>query len=191
MALSTYGEIKTAVASWLVRTDLTTVIPDFVALAEADIRRDVRVQNMEQIATGTLTSETLAFPTRYLETRSLYVGTSLYEYVTPARYQDLANSQAKVFTIIGENIYVLTGTGAYELIYWQAYAAFSADADTNWLLTNHPDIYLAGACKHASSYLMDQTNEARFAGRYEAAVSRANSLDKLKSVGGQLRARAL
>ena len=35
MALTTYTELKTSVGDWLNRTDLTTVIPDFIALAEA------------------------------------------------------------------------------------------------------------------------------------------------------------
>jgi hypothetical protein len=34
MAITTYSELKTAVADWLNRADLTSVIPDFIALAK-------------------------------------------------------------------------------------------------------------------------------------------------------------
>jgi hypothetical protein len=39
MSISTYGELKAAVADWLNRTDLTARIPDFIQLAESDIFR--------------------------------------------------------------------------------------------------------------------------------------------------------
>ena len=44
MALSTYTELKASVADWLNRTDLTSVIPDFIALAEAQIERTLRTR---------------------------------------------------------------------------------------------------------------------------------------------------
>jgi hypothetical protein len=39
MAISTYTDLKTSIASWLNRDDLTSVIPDFISLAEAGINR--------------------------------------------------------------------------------------------------------------------------------------------------------
>lgn len=41
MAISTYAELKSAVADWLHRSDLDGVIPDFVALAEDRLRADL------------------------------------------------------------------------------------------------------------------------------------------------------
>ncbi len=37
MALTTYTELKTSIGDWLNRSDLTTAIPDFISLAEAQI----------------------------------------------------------------------------------------------------------------------------------------------------------
>lgn len=42
MALDTYTNLKTAVADWLNRSDLTSAIPDFITLAEAQMRRDLK-----------------------------------------------------------------------------------------------------------------------------------------------------
>ena len=33
MAISTYAELKTSIASWLDRSDLTDVIPDFISFS--------------------------------------------------------------------------------------------------------------------------------------------------------------
>ena len=40
MAITNYSELKSAIADWLDRTDLTDQIPDFITLAEARHKRD-------------------------------------------------------------------------------------------------------------------------------------------------------
>ena len=42
MALSNYTELKASIADFLNRDDLTSVIPDFITLAESQINRDIR-----------------------------------------------------------------------------------------------------------------------------------------------------
>ena len=37
MALANYSDLQSAVAGWLNRTDLTSQIPDFIALAESKL----------------------------------------------------------------------------------------------------------------------------------------------------------
>ena len=44
MALTTYSEPKTAIANWLDRSDLDDRIPEFIQLAEARHRRDLRLE---------------------------------------------------------------------------------------------------------------------------------------------------
>ena len=144
MALTNYGELKTAIAAWLNKSNLTSVIPDFIAMAELDMRRDLRLAVMETLATGTLSGETLAHPDRFVEARRLVVGDDVYAYRTPEEYQLLADSSQKVFTSIGQSIYILGGTAGddYSLIYKAGLAALTGDGNTNWILTNAPDIYL-------------------------------------------------
>ena len=52
MALTNYTGLKASIADFLNRDDLTSVIPDFVALAEAQINRDVRHWRMEARSSG-------------------------------------------------------------------------------------------------------------------------------------------
>lgn len=42
MSISTYAELKTAIANFLARTDLTEQIPNFIQLAEARLSRELR-----------------------------------------------------------------------------------------------------------------------------------------------------
>ena len=188
MALATYSDLQTSVGQWLNRTDLSAYVSDFIALAEEDIRNDVRVQAMEQRATGTLTGETLAHPSRYIEARTLFVGGKQYKYRTPEKYQILsdAGSTERIFTSIGQNLYILGGASgdAYVLIYWQAFAPFSGASDTNWLLTNAPGAYLWAACKHGATWLKDDAAIAKFGGMYASAVQRVNGREKFSAVSG-------
>jgi uncharacterized Rmd1/YagE family protein len=47
MALATYSDLKTSLANWLNRTDLTSEISgDFIVLAEKDFNSKLRVRKM-------------------------------------------------------------------------------------------------------------------------------------------------
>jgi hypothetical protein len=52
MALTTYTELKSSLADWLNRSDLTSVIPDFISLAEAQMERQLRTRQMIVRATA-------------------------------------------------------------------------------------------------------------------------------------------
>ena len=47
MAITTYATLKTAVGNFLSRSDLTSRIPEFIALAEDRIAQDLRIRAME------------------------------------------------------------------------------------------------------------------------------------------------
>ena len=74
MALTTYTELKTSLANWLNRSDLTTEIADdFIKLAEADFNSKLRVRSMVAQTTITINAETEALPTGFLQVRDLYI----------------------------------------------------------------------------------------------------------------------
>jgi hypothetical protein len=52
MGLSTYSDLKTTIASYLGRSDLTTQIPDFIRLAEDRLRRELRIRQMLKVVTA-------------------------------------------------------------------------------------------------------------------------------------------
>lgn len=58
MSVDNYGELKTSIASWLKRSDLTSSIPDFIAMAEDRINRKIRIRAMEANSTLNLTAST-------------------------------------------------------------------------------------------------------------------------------------
>ena len=176
MAIGTYAELKTAVANYLHRADLTTVIPDFIALCEANIRRDLRVRAMEQTATGTLSATTLAIPTGFLEARRVVLGTTEQDYVTPNHWYEVKDDTTAQYTILGTNFLFQSSSAAYSIDYYKQFDAFSASGDTNWLLTNHPDVYLFGSLSEAALYTHD--DPAMWMSKYRFAVDRVRTTER-------------
>jgi hypothetical protein len=195
MAIGTFGTLKSELIDFANRTDLTTAQQEyFVQLVENDIRTDVRVRAMETIVNATMSGETLGAPTGFLEMRQFLLGTAPQRYVTPDAYEQYkANgSTENIFTIKGDNILVLQGTNGdmYSLLFWKAFASMSTAADTNWLLTNHPMIYLYGAMVHLSIFMKDPSSVAMFAGLYQTAVLKVMGRDKESRISGPLQMRS-
>ena len=74
MSITSYSTLKTTVADWLKRTDLTASIPDFIRFAELRIYREMRVRQMEAALSGTIASGVLAVPSGYAELKYMRVG---------------------------------------------------------------------------------------------------------------------
>lgn len=166
MPLSNYTELKSSVADWLNRADLTSQIPDFIALAEARFNRDLRLNAMLQRDTTVATSDYVELPSDWLEHVSVTVinGGTIHRpltYVTNEefnrlRHQNLTGS-FRYYTIQEDNIALLpemdAGSVSLEIFYYGKIPALSDSNTTNWLLTRAPDLYLYGALAAAEMYL--------------------------------------
>ncbi len=49
MSLSTYSDLQTSIANYLARSDLTSIIPDFITLAENRLRRELRIRHLPKV----------------------------------------------------------------------------------------------------------------------------------------------
>ena len=170
MAIGTFAELKTAIGQWLINQPASAVIANCVVLAEANISRDVRCRAMEASATGTLSATTVAFPTRFLEVRRVLLNDYPLRYVQPEEFQTRRDHRTNLYTVLQDDFVFQTATGSYQIDYYQGFAALSGDSDTNWLLTNHPDVYLFGTLAEVAAYQRD--DPALWIGRYQAAVNR-------------------
>ena len=175
MALTTYTELKATISDFIARGDLTSVIPDFITLAEARLSRSVRAQEMQTSDTIALSSDVATLPADYQEWVSCrYVGT------VPARTQDLAfvepdspewrfryrpNGDPQMWTIMGNALEIRpSGTGSVKLYYYKTLTseALSASNATNWLLDKSPDMYLYTSIAEFHLYMRDDARAAQF-----------------------------
>lgn len=199
MALANYTDLQGAVANWLARPGdptLTPFIPDFIALAEARINRDLRVRAMEARATASLTGAYTALPAGFLEMRNFQLNTSpvtTLSYVTPqqldASWAGSVSDRPAVYTIIGEAVQVGPAPDApyeAEMAYYRRFEPLSASQPMNWLLTNAPDIYLYAALLEATTFLMNDERVPLWSSAYENAVQRASAADDRGRWGGSV-----
>lgn len=203
MALTTYAELKSSVGDWLNRTDLTTVIADFVSLAESQIERQLRTRQMIVRATASIGTEYSAVPADFLETKSLKLNTNpvtALQFDTVDALDTLSNttylSSGKPlrFSIVGGQIRVLPipdGEYTAELVYYAKLTKLSATNTTNWLLTQAPDVYLYGSLLQAAPYLQDDARIPVWSSLYQAGLDQLQIADDRGSTsGGALMARA-
>ena len=89
MAISNYGELKTSVANWLDRDDLTDRIPEFIALCVSMIIRSLRIRGMETLDTSITTvagQRNYDLPSGYLQMKEFHLDMSpirTLSYLTP------------------------------------------------------------------------------------------------------------
>jgi hypothetical protein len=157
MAITDYDELKSAIADWLSRDDLTAFIPDFIRLFECDAARRLKVRSQATTTTLTPSSGVATLPSDYLGfQRVTWTGSPIQElsYVAPAIYAGYLNSGSgtpTVFTIEGTSLKVAPSddTGL-TFSYFQRTAAVSSTLA--WLFNNHVDAYLSGSLAQAAAF---------------------------------------
>ena len=202
MAISTYTELKTSIASWLNRDDLTSVIPDFISLAEAGINRDLRHYKMIERADATLDSRYVQMPTDWMETvRFSITSGNTYRLELVSRDDMLeyrqktadASGRPRFYANIGDTIEVFPTPDADYTMQLQYYAKTPALSDSNasnWLLLDAPDVYLYGTLIQSAPYLQDDARTQTWAALYAAALqSLQKASDDTRFAGSGLRMR--
>lgn len=202
MAITTYAELKSSIANWLNRDDLTSVIPDFISLTEAGINRDLRHYKMINRVDATLDSRYVQMPADWLETvRFGITSGTTYRLELISRDDMLEYRQntsdvagiPKFYANIGDTIEVFPTPAAEYQMQLQYYAKTPALSDSNtdnWLLSDAPDIYLYGALVQAAPYLNDDARVQTWAALYSAAIqSLQKASDDTRFAGSGLRMR--
>ena len=194
MALSNYSELLSSVALWLNRPDLTTVLPDCVALCEADMNKRLRTAKNENMNTSfSVTGRYTTLPTDFVEMRRvvmLYGSERIELLPLPQASRVSISGEPIYYNIVDDSLEVVPLSTAYslELTYWTKVPAL-VSASVNGVLTSVPDVYLYGTCAQAGYFLDDSQMVARFEPKYEQAVRAANST-RFRQLGSGLTVRA-
>lgn len=186
MALDTYSDLKTRIADWINKSNLTSYIPDFIRLAEADAFRRLRIRKMEALGTGTLSvGDALDLSTeltRFAKLKSVAITVSgeyrILNYLSPQQYLQYyavqQNGIPQDYTQIGDKLHfgkTPSDAYAYSIWYYQKFEALSDSVSSNWLLANAPDVYLFGALKQTAPFLKNDQRLATWGALYEQALA--------------------
>lgn len=202
MALDSFSNLKTSVANFLNRADLTSAIPDFITLAESQINRrllkDGPVRRMMARSDATITTEFAAVPTDFMGVKDIYL-TETYvqqlKFLLPDALLAKKTGQMSLtgcplwFSVVGGEFQFFPAPNTTnsppdsypaELTYWQKIPSLSDTTTTNWLLQSHPDAYLYGALLQSAPYLRDDNRIAVWGTAFETILSDIVEADKVE-----------
>jgi len=192
-----YTGFKLMVADWLARPDLTTIIPTFIALAEARLARELRTRKMLVVARADTTSgqETLGIPTDFLEMRDVHLRTnpaSPVKYLSPntffATSRTTDSGKPVNYTILSSEIQfapIPDTTYSVQMLYYAKPTVLSSTTSSNIFLANYPDALLYAALGEAAPYLMNDARLQTWGTLYDRAISTISVADQSSEYGGQ------
>ena len=195
MAITNYTELKSSLADWLNRSDLTTVIPDFITLAESQFNREICNRKMIKRATATIDSQYSAVPADWLQTVDFVVEANpvvTLEFITNEKLDKLretytSSGTPKFYTIVGQELEVLpvpdSATLTGEITYYSKIPNLTDVSPTNWLMNSSPDIYLYGSLLQSAPYLVDDSRIPVWASMYQKLVKDLEIADQKARVG--------
>jgi hypothetical protein len=196
MALSTYTELQSSIAAWSYRTDLTTIIPDFIALTESDMQIRCKLMEFESSATLAVVSGVATLPTDFKGHRAAYLDGNQktpLRYVTPDRFDAVSNNSGTglYFTITDDTFKMAPmSDGSVVLTYHAKFTPLSGSNASNSILANYPDAYLYGSLIQMARYTKDMEAMQTTMPMYEAVISRINKDNQDRKYPGPLQVRA-
>jgi hypothetical protein len=196
MSYTSYSDLKTAIAGYLARSDLTTQIPDFIRLAELRLRRDLRIRQMlKSVTTATVAGDsTVELPSDFLEVRDFVViGNPVQplNYSSPSAFNRNTRSweigKPLDYTILANDFQLAPVPDAVYTVKMLYFASptFLSDSNTsNVFLANTPDALLYAALLEASPYLMDDARINTWGSLFDRAMSSITRSDQQGQYSG-------
>ena len=176
-AFTSYDNLKTNIADYLARSDLTDKIPMFVSLAEKRLNRDLRLRQMLQQSTYSLTSGyKVPTPTDFLEMKDIHIDANPVvnlNFKTVSQFYRLGNSsttgQPINYTLVSDNFVLAprpVSGATINMTYYKIPKVLSDTNPSNEYLEVCPDLLLYASLVESAPFLMDdarlQTWEALY-----------------------------
>ena len=199
MSISTYAELQTAVANELRVSNLTARIPEFISQGENRINRNLRVREMEEQVevtySASATDNYIAIPAGYIDKVQLamkkktqdrkdyvplkYVAPTQFFYYTgdKAYYHNNAISNYRFYMhyTMRDQFEMARSVDEDHDVLIHYYKRWDIETDsTNWLLTNHEDLYLFSAMIAAQRYIKKEERDVSWRSDFDAVVSELN-----------------
>lgn len=198
MSLASYADLKTAIANWTKRTDLTSYLDDIITIAEKRIERELQTHDMEADLDVTIngTAGTATIPADFLSLRDAYVDVTgkpalvqassdqIRQSITLGNYRfgvptKIAQSGSNfIFWPTPQSDYVIKGT------YYASPGTLSSAVYT--MFTNNPDLYLYAALAETAPFLKDDKRIAIWEAQYQKVKRQIMEDDAGYRFGGRL-----
>ena len=197
MALTSYSDLTSTISSYLARSDLDSIIPTFISLAEMRLRRELRIRQMLVTAQASTTGgdSTVGLPSDYLEMRDIHVASTpngQLNYDTPnvfyKRNISTESGLPKRYTVLSSELQLSPiPDGAYtlQMLYYAQPAYLSSTNASNVFMAYCPDALLYAALGEAEPYLMNDARLQTWGTLYERAIAAITVADQSGEYSGQ------
>lgn len=183
--MDTFSSLKTTIADYLARNDMTDQIPSFIKLAEARMSRELQNAMLEEVAQADIVADqrfiTLPADLRSIREVATIDGTTRtgLRYLAPAQLdedkkQNPTRTDLSYFSITSQDLELWACPSKdmkIEIVYNEGVQALSDSQPTTTMLTRHPDAYLYGALAHAYDYLQDETRAQSYDAKFTRALA--------------------
>lgn len=186
--ITDFTSLKTAIADLLHRSDLTSVIPDFIGMAEKRMQVDLKASELEKTGTITTTSgnNTVTLPADFSALVSASLNSSgqtisldcMPLSLLLEQYGNSTTGTPHSYALLNNNL-ILGPTPAGVLTITVRYSAnipsLSVSNTTNDILTKYPDLYLHCCLVYAALYCQDDGLLQRHEAAYQSALNAINN----------------
>ena len=188
------GELKTLLAEYMHRDDLTDVLGGFISLATQRIGRDLKSQ-FNQIILDPFEPTTPIFdlPSDYRGMKDLSYSQGEVQVELHAANQSSVKAfqstgaRPMVYSVIGTRIEIRPFQAKeFRLIYYNAPQDLVAADDTNEVLTNYPYLYLYASLVEAFFYTQDGGGRDQALQTYSAEVEAVNTQSANADAGARI-----
>jgi hypothetical protein len=185
MAISNYTELKAAVTNWMTRSDLAGEAAEFISLAEAVLNRELDPVETDVTLTGTIGSRRIDIAaTACVEPIALFLAEAGCNEIELSPRTD--GTFPYTITADRPSVWAIDGTNIdFDCPLDQAYPfrfrirqrfALSDTLPTNWLLTYHPDVYLAATLVWGGVFIQDDPAASRWVSILNSGIPSVRSV---------------
>jgi hypothetical protein len=197
----TYADLQACLLAWLDDSAANVNPAECIGLAERRLTRLLDTPDMEGKTTLTAASGTIDLPEDFWAMRDCSLATrpaTMLEPTSPvllrAAFPDERPGCPKVYALSGSSLLIGPAPDAPYAItisYKQSIPALSDQNPTNWLLSKHPDLYIAGSLAMAEFRGWNDSRLPMLKGWYDELIAEVNDAGKrARYAVGAIRMRA-
>lgn len=189
MAIQTLADLRERVKAWANRTDISDdLYTDFINIALARALRSVNIPPMERLQTVIVNSDgNVSIPHDYKEAISLF-----YQYAGKNRrvmrkadhyvlekQGVLTTAYPQYYATVGANIYTSPALAQGETLTLQYYRILSplvTDTDTNWFVTDAPEVLVYGALVEVFGYVRETEEMVKWEAKFVSHLTEIQNM---------------
>jgi hypothetical protein len=195
-----YADLRSEVAGWLARSDLTSAVPGFIQNWEEKFYRQPKNFGrwMEASLSETIASGVIAVPDDYLALKYAYLNTNPAQRLDRVSINQMYGTYPRnmspdrprwIARDVGNFVFGSPPDSDYEVrgIYWAKPTLlrdFASDAAAHWIIENAPDLALYGSLLEAQPYLRNDARIPTWQSMYATALQDYRDLFRKEEVSG-------